>query len=234
MRDSLKRHRIIVMFRLESVMQLKDEEQIRAMIRRHAVTLVGPLLLSMFLIVIPFFLLFPLFSLGMFGVIAFGVLILIGTALAFRTFFIWENDVLVLTSLRILDVDQRGLFSRHVSEANLISIQDVSWQKSGFWNTLFRMGNVTIQTAGATTSIEGEKLPRPEKIHALINELRHEAPSPSASLDTPVEKDRKSRIRHIAVLIEQATDNEVMEIEDLLEKKQKEKAVHSLFNADRT
>lgn len=218
------------MFRLESVIQLKDEEQIRAMVRRHAVTLVGKLVLAMVLIVVPFFLLFPLFNLGIFGVIVFAIVILAGVVLAARTLFVWDNDVLIITNQRIVDVDQKGLFSRHVSEASLNMIQDVSWKKQGFWHTLFRMGDVTVQTAGATSTIQGENLPRPEKIHELINDARHEAPHPSAAAATPVEKDRRSRVRHIALMLEDAKDEEVVEIENLLEKKSKEKAVQSLFN----
>ncbi|MDD5438223.1 MAG: PH domain-containing protein [Patescibacteria group bacterium] len=219
------------MFRLDSVMQLKDEEQIKAMVRRHAVTLIGPLLLAMLSIVIPFFFLFPLFNLGIFGVIVFAVLIIIGAFLAFRTIFVWDNDVLIVTNLRIVDIDQHGLFSRHVSEANLSAIQDVSWKKQGFWQTLFRMGSVTVQTAGATATIQGDDLPRPEKIQNLINDTRHEAPSPTAPPQTPVEKDRRSRIRHIAAMLEEIKDEEVMEVENLLEKKTKEKSMQTLFNS---
>lgn len=219
------------MFRLDSVMQLKDEEQIRAMVRRHAITLIGPLLLAMFLIVIPFFFLFPLFNLGLLGVIIFGLLILVGAFLAFRTIFVWDNDVLIVTTQRVLDIDQKGLFSRHVSEANLNAIQDVSWKKQGFWQTMFRMGSVTVQTAGATATIQGDDLPRPEKIQNLINDVRHEAPSPTAPPQTPVEKDRRSRVRHIAAMLEEVNDEEVMEIENLLEKKTKEKSMQTLFNS---
>ncbi|MFA6099468.1 MAG: PH domain-containing protein [Patescibacteria group bacterium] len=217
------------MFRLESVMQLKDEEQIRAMVRRHAVTLVGKLLLAMVLIVVPFFLLFPLFNLGIFGVIVFAIVILVGVVLAARTLFVWDNDVLIITNQRIVDVDQRGLFSRHVSEASLNMIQDVSWKKQGFWHTLFRMGDVKVQTAGATSTIQGENLPRPEKVHELINDVRNEAPHPSAVNATPVEKDRRSRVKHIAVMLEEADDAKVMEVEALLEKQSREKAVQSFF-----
>lgn len=219
------------MFRLESVMQLKDEEQIRAMVRRHAITLIGPLLLAMLLIVIPFFFLFPLFSLGLAGIIVFGVMILVGAFLAFRTLFVWDNDVLIVTNFRVVDIDQRGLFSRHVSEANLNAVQDVSWKKQGFWQTLFRMGSVTVQTAGATATIQGDNLPRPEKIQNLINDVRQESPSPTAPAQTPVEKDRRSRIRHIAAMLEEVKDEEVMEIENILEKKSKEKSMQSLFNS---
>jgi uncharacterized membrane protein YdbT with pleckstrin-like domain len=212
-------------------MQLKDEEQIRAMVRRHAITLIGPLLLAMLLIVIPFFFLFPLFSLGLAGIIVFGVMILVGAFLAFRTLFVWDNDVLIVTNFRVVDIDQRGLFSRHVSEANLNAVQDVSWKKQGFWQTLFRMGSVTVQTAGATATIQGDNLPRPEKIQNLINDVRQESPSPTAPAQTPVEKDRRSRIRHIAAMLEEVKDEEVMEIENILEKKSKEKSMQSLFNS---
>ncbi len=219
------------MFRLDSVMQLKDEEQIRAMVRRHAVTLIGPLLLAMLLIVTPFFFLFPLFNLGVFGVIIFVLLFLVGAFMAFRTFFVWDNDVLIVTNFRVIDIDQRGLFSRHVSEAGLSAIQDVSWKKQGFWQTIFRMGSVTVQTAGATATIQGDDLPKPEKIQNLINDVRTEAPSPAAPAATPVEKDRRSRIRHIAAMLEEIKDEEVMEVENLLEKKNKEKSMQTLFNS---
>ncbi len=217
------------MFRLESVLQLKDEEAIRAMIRRHIMTLVGPLLLAMLFIVVPFFFLFPLFSLGIFGVLVFGILIVVGIVLAFRTLFIWDADVLIITNSRVVDVDQKGLFSRHVGEATLNSIQDVSWHKEGFWQTLFRMGTVKIQTAGAAAVIEADNISKPEKVHELINEVRQESPrTPDTS--TPVEKDRRSRIRHIAVLLEEADDAKVIEVEAMLEKQARDKAVQTLFS----
>lgn len=216
------------MFRLESVLQLKDEEAIRAMIRRHIVTLIGPLLLAMLFIVAPFFFLFPLFSLGIFGVLVFVIFIIAGIVLAFRTLFIWDADVLIVTNTRVVDVDQKGLFSRHVGEAALNSIQDVSWHKEGFWQTLFRMGTVKIQTAGAAAVIEADNIPKPEKVHELVNEVRQESPrTPDTS--TPIEKDRRSRIRHIAVLLEEADDAKVIEVEALLEKQARDKAVQNLF-----
>jgi uncharacterized membrane protein YdbT with pleckstrin-like domain len=216
------------MFRLESVLQLKDEENLRAMARRHAITIIGPLFLAMLLIVIPFFFLFPLFSLGFFGVVLFICLLVSGILLAFRTFFLWDADVLIITDHRIVDVDQRGLFSRHVSEAPLSAIQDVSWKKQGIWQTMCGMGTVKIQTAGATAIIEADKIPKPERIHELINQARQEAPKHETT-EEPTQKDRRSRIRHIAVLLEQADDAKVMEIETLLEKQSRDKAAQDFF-----
>jgi len=160
--------------------------------------------------------------------LVFGVLIIAGIALAFRALFLWDADVLIVTNLRVVDVDQRGLFSRRVSEAALTSIQDVSWKKQGLWQTLFHMGGVKIQTAGATAVIEADNIPKPERVHELINDVRQEAPK-QASADTPLQKDRRSRIRHIAVLLEEADDAKVMEVEVMLEKQSRDKAVQTLF-----
>jgi membrane protein YdbS with pleckstrin-like domain len=216
------------MFRLESVLQMKDEENIRVMVRRHLITLAGPLLIAMLLIVVPFFLLFPLFSLGIIGVLIFGALIAAGIALAFRSLYVWDADVLIVTNLRVVDVDQQGFFSRHVSEAPLSSIQDVSWNKKGIWQTLFRMGSIKIQTAGATAVIEAAHVPQPEKVHEVINDARQEAPRQGQGA-TPVQNDRRSRIKRIMELLEQVDDNKVVEIESILQRQTRNQAVQSLF-----
>ncbi|MDD2785466.1 MAG: PH domain-containing protein [Patescibacteria group bacterium] len=217
------------MFRLESVLQLKDEEAVRAMVRKHIVTLIKPLFIAMILIVAPFFFLFPLFSLGIAGVVIFGMLILAGAVWAFRALFLWDADVLILTNMRIIDVDQNGFFSRNVSEAALSAIQDASWSKKGFWQTLFRIGVIKIQTSGATAVLEIQDVGHPERVHELINETRQDAPKINAN-ETPVEKDRRSRIRHIAVLLEKADDSKVIEVETMLEKQARDKSVETLFS----
>lgn len=201
-----------------------------AIVRRHALTLAGPLFLAMLLLVLPFFFLFKLFSLGVLGIVAFGGVFACGVFIAFRSLFMWDSDVLILTSLRIVDVDQKGLFSRQVSEAALTAVQDVSWSRKGILQTIFRMGRIKIQTAGATATIEADAIPKPEAMHEAINSAREEAPKVNAS-DAPQQKDRRSRIRHIAVLLEQADDERVAEIENLLEKKTKEKAVQEFFGS---
>ncbi len=78
------------MFHIEDVLQLKDDEQVKAIVRRHVVMLVPRLFLALLLIVIPFFLLFPLFSWGLPGAIGFFVVILIGVVIAIRTLLLWD------------------------------------------------------------------------------------------------------------------------------------------------
>ncbi len=227
------------MFRLEAVIQLKEEENVKALARRHIITILPSLFLSMVLIVLPFFFMFPLFGWGTPGIIIFGVLILAGAFVAFRTLFMWDEDVLILTNQRVIDVDQKGLFSRKVTEMSLASVQDVSWKRQGFLQTIFRMGSINIQSAAATSSIEGAHIARPEKLQDLINDLRGATPhnaKPSTlnapakeEEDPPVEKDRRTRIKHIAQMLEGSDDGAVMQVENLLEKMEKDRAIRTLF-----
>ncbi|MBU2566064.1 PH domain-containing protein [Patescibacteria group bacterium] len=225
------------MFGLDSILQLKEDETIQAFIRRHLATLFPTLGLAMFLIVMPFFFLFPLFSLGVAGVLIFGVIVIIGILIAIRAFILWEADVMVITNLRVVDVDQNGLLSRHVTEASLSAIQDVSWKRQGMWQTVFRMGSVSIQTAGTTATIEAERIPKPQKVHELINDLRQDvavspiAPQPQLTTkEEPTQKDRKARIKNIAYLMDQVDDDIIVKVEHYLEKKLKNDSMSALFD----
>src|SRR5262249_32798336 len=159
------------------VLSLNDGEKVRAVTRRHVATLVPPLGLALILIVAPFFLLFPLFSWGTPGVVLFCVAIVLGILIAIRSVVLWDAGALILTTMHISDVDQKGLLTRTVSEASLTSIQDVSWGRNGFADTIFRMGKITIQTASTTATIEARRIPHPEQMYELINELRHGVPA---------------------------------------------------------
>jgi uncharacterized membrane protein YdbT with pleckstrin-like domain len=219
------------MFRIESIIQLKEEENIEAMVRRHLASLVPSLFVSMLFIVVPFFFLFPLFSYGMVGVIIFGVSIIIGILWTIRSLFLWNADVLVVTNIRIVDVDQKGILSRKVSEAPYDVIQDVSWKREGVWQTIFRMGSVSIQTAGSSATIEAEQIPHPSKLHEIINDerLRYTSEPKEEKVATPKAKDRRSRIRRIAELLEQVGDSSVAEIESVLERKVKHLSMEKIF-----
>ncbi|MDF1496538.1 MAG: PH domain-containing protein [Patescibacteria group bacterium] len=219
------------MFSIESIIQLKEEENIEAIVRRHLASLIPSLFFAMIIIVLPFFFLFPLFSLGVIGVLIFGISIMIGILWAIRSLFLWNTDVLVVTNMRIVDVDQKGILSRKVSEAPYDVIQDVSWKREGIWQTIFRMGSVSIQTAGSSATIEAERVPQPGKLHEIINDERLRYTSePKEHIQSPQKKDRRSRIRRIAELLEEVSDTSVAEIEAVLERKVKSSSMEKLFN----
>jgi Bacterial PH domain len=96
-------------------------------------------------------------------------------------------SVQIVTSERIIDVDQQGLFSREVNELPIDNIQDVTHKQNGIWSTMFNFGDVVVQSASegaAQETIPGEKpeisgfvfnnVPNPSEISNTIATIRHQ------------------------------------------------------------
>ncbi len=86
-------------------------------------------------------------------------------------FIVWTDyylDVWVITSKRIIDIEQRNLFSRSTSECRIEKIQDVSVEVHGFLATFLRFGNVKIQTAGESGNFTLKSVPDPHRVKDII------------------------------------------------------------------
>lgn len=68
-------------------------------------------------------------------------------------FLIWIDyyfDVWIITNLRIVNIEQKGLFNRSVSELELSRIQDITTEVVGIIPTFLNYGDVFVQTAAET------------------------------------------------------------------------------------
>ena len=177
------------MLKFTDVFHPKEGEQICAVVRKHGITLWPSLLLAGILIATPFFFLFPLTKWGTWGLVVFVVLVACGLLIALRAFLLWDADVLLITNERVVDVDQRGLLSRVVCETPLLMVQEVSWERHGLWETLWRMGSLRIRNSGPNPEWVSPKVSRPERLTALLHELREQQrvtptlPSPSEQVE---------------------------------------------------
>lgn len=66
-------------------------------------------------------------------------------------FMIWIDyyfDIWIITSERIINIEQKGLFTRKASELRYQKIQDVTTEVVGFFPTILNYGDVKVQTAG--------------------------------------------------------------------------------------
>ncbi len=84
---------------------------------------------------------------------------------------IWTNyylDVWIVTSKRILDIEQHGLFSRDMSEFRLDRIQDVTIEVKGILPTLLRFGDIHVQTAGEAREFIIRSIPHPYRVRDII------------------------------------------------------------------
>lgn len=91
---------------------------------------------------------------------------------AFEKFLSWYFNVFIITSQRVVDIDFRNMLNKHFSEADLSVIQDVSSTVRGIGGTFFNFGTVLIQTASEINEIIFEKVPNPEKIIKVLQQLR--------------------------------------------------------------
>lgn len=94
--------------------------------------------------------------------------------LTLSLFLIWAIyylNIQIITNLRIVDIDQVGLFSHTTSELHIDKIEDVTSQTNGILGTLFNYGHVLVQTAGTIERFEFSDVPNPAAIEKLVLDL---------------------------------------------------------------
>lgn len=92
----------------------------------------------------------------------------------FENFLSWYFDVYIVTDRRVIDLHFNNLLDKKSSEANIEDIQDVTSHIAGVSQTLLNYGNIRIQTAGAVDEISFTKVPNPNRVTDVIQELREE------------------------------------------------------------
>lgn len=157
------------------------DEKLVFVLRPHPLTFVKPALLFLLMLVLPpvaYFLLIgdkiasiqnPLLQIG--AVLLAGVYYLCTWLFFFSQFTDYYLDIDIVTDDRILDIEQRGLFNRVISELNLARIQDVHSEVKGIISTMFNYGTVHIQTAGEEENFVFEKVADPNGVRQKILEL---------------------------------------------------------------
>lgn len=164
------------------MIQLRPQEKILMIIRKHWFLLVGPLFLFLLLLLVPplartflpYISLTPDVGLTInqdvvtplinFGTALYVLALLL---LLFRFWMDYYLDIWIVTDLRIIDVDQFGLFSRQLSEVPLHRVQDATIDIHGIIETFLNFGTIRVQTAGERDfSIRG--VPDPGNIKDVI------------------------------------------------------------------
>jgi len=148
---------------------LRPDEEIIMVLRHHPITYWKQILLAVFLILLAFFLMFFLLSLGPLGVALFLAILLTGIFYGAREFFIWYFNVFIITNQRIFDFDQIGFFNKIVSELNYEKISDISYSVKGFWQTVLKLGTIRIQAAGVKLAVKN--VSHVSKISQLLTDL---------------------------------------------------------------
>lgn len=159
------------MFKEYFSQELKEGEKVVALLRKHWASFIGPVIKAIIFFIIPLFAIQVLFSHG-WGALIFFLWEAVVLAYIIHSWVVWYFDCFIITDQRIIDIDQRNVFSREVSETYLLNIQDITYKTEGILATLFNYGTLIVQTAGATSRIEMNFVFDPKGIQELIINLQ--------------------------------------------------------------
>ncbi len=163
-------------------------EKVVFVLRRHMIVFLVEAVVILFLASVPFVAYFAIGALMpdlLVGPISRPLLILAASAylivvwhFLIEKFVDYYLDMWIVTTEKVLNIEQHGLFARTVSELDLSTVQDVTSEIKGIIPTLLNYGYVYIQTAGEKERFIFEQVSRPDKVRARLLEL--------------VEKDKKN------------------------------------------
>ncbi|HBI33952.1 MAG TPA: hypothetical protein DEA43_03950 [Candidatus Moranbacteria bacterium] len=99
-------------------------------------------------------------------------------ALWIYSFLIWVDyyfDIWIITTERIINIEQKGMFTRSVSELRFAKIQDITTEVVGFLPTVINYGDVRVQTAGEESEFVFRTVSDPYHVKNIIMELQKKA-----------------------------------------------------------
>ncbi len=99
----------------------------------------------------------------LFGII--GFFILLGGYVAG---WVYQRSTLVLTSEKLVQLTQRSLFDRKISQLAIGDIQDVTVDQKGMLSRIFKYGSVNIETSGEQYNYSFDYAPHPHDISKEI------------------------------------------------------------------
>lgn len=158
-----------------NLQNLKPEEEILAVIKRHWIV---------YVMIWVFFLVGLIITIILFSVLNFtpiSILINVVFWMFFSTFLYieWLNhelDMYVVSNNRVIWINQISFLNRAVSECNLWQVQEVNSKTSWLFANIFNYWTLTIQTAWNATTLTMDFAPDPmqtaRKILNIVDDYR--------------------------------------------------------------
>jgi hypothetical protein len=169
---------------IKHLFKLKSYEHIVVLLRRHPIFLLWDIILFAILSAIPVAVVMILQTLSptlLTGPITMPIVAVLGSIyylaiwlFVFSMVLDYYLDIWVVTNDRLIAVEQRGLFSRTVSEMDLWMIQDVTSEVNGIGATIFGFGKLSVQSAAEQARFHFENVHNPNAIRQRILDLADE------------------------------------------------------------
>lgn len=149
-----------------------DDEDVLLVFRKHPVVMRKGLLLAMFALLLGTVpaLIKPEFS-YFYGGLAAGFILAV--LLIFPYWLSWYYSLFIVTNQRFIQITQKGLFHRSVSDLGLQHIQTINYEISGLQETMLGFGTIVMQTYMGDLFIHD--IPKPAKTQKELTEILRSA-----------------------------------------------------------
>jgi hypothetical protein len=204
---------------VKSKIILKPEEELLNIVHESSCAHLLKFVLLGLWVLLPFFFLFPLLRGGVPGLVFFFLILLPGILYLYRAYRKWSGTALVVTDKRIIDIHQKRLFERKVSEVYYRQLEDVVYRTKGIVPTLCRYGDVRLKLKGDRSDIIFYRIGRPERVVNLIQDLR------KVGKGAPITEKEKT----VSKIAEALSEEELEHLAKKAQKRVRHKATKELF-----
>ncbi|MFA5270083.1 MAG: PH domain-containing protein [Patescibacteria group bacterium] len=176
----------------------RADEEVILILQRHWFVLAWPFLKG--ILFIAFALIMPaigkvgfyIFNSGVIAFVYIVWLIFWVSYLAYE-YINWYRDRFIITNQRIVNIDQRSMFSRRVSELEFDRVQDIAHEVRGVFAAALNFGDVIIQSAGSK-DMTIQDIARPAELQDIIVRLVKEATAePPVTAEEMIDFIKKNR-----------------------------------------
>lgn len=159
----------------------EPNEKIELFLRRHFITNLSWIVISILAFILPLVVIQLDQSLGINLIVASPFKILVASLIIYyllllayviENFLFWYFNIYIVTNMHLVDVTLNSLLSRSIIEIELDDIQSVSSQMRGLLRSIYNFGQVQIKTGAEQEEIIFEEVPRPDLVADRIQDLR--------------------------------------------------------------
>ncbi|MFA6424527.1 MAG: PH domain-containing protein [Candidatus Magasanikbacteria bacterium] len=161
------------------------------------------------------FFMFWLFSKGTWGYVLYGLVILIGLYIIFRTWYFKNKNISVITSQRVVDISCNGWFDEYISVVHFNNISDIYVRKQGVWSSIFNYGSVVVETIDDQSSLKLTNISSPQNILDILIENKN------LFVDSKTFRDQHSVYKAFVNIIPDLDEAQLCEIHDLVDEQLK-------------
>lgn len=196
---------------LEKKIQLRPGEEIFLVVRRAGIIFAWRYFLGFGILFATSFYLFWLLNQGVLGMVAVGSGFLFGAYIIFHAWFFWKNNMLVVTSDRVVDINRLGFFEELISNAIFDDIKDIYLHRRGIFANIFRYATLVVESKSQRALLELPAVADPEKVLALILDKNDEFESRRGLLD------KRAVYKRFLQIVPDLSEEELCEVLDLVD-----------------